>query len=131
MSPTPIYRNPTTLGPPVASYSHVSRAGDLIHLAGQTGRDRAGTIPPGITAQVEQALENIRLALDSQGSDLSRVLKLTIYLTDRAHIAEFEATLERVLRPHCADGYPPSTLLLVAGLANPAMLVEIDAVAQA
>ena len=131
MSPAPVYSNPTTLGPPVASYSHVSRVGDLIHLAGQTGRDRTGTIPQGITAQVEQALENVRLALDSQGSGLGRVLKLTVYLTDRRHIPDFEAALERTLRPHCADGYPPSTLLLVAGLASPAMLVEIDAVAHA
>ena len=131
MTPKPVYANPSTLAAPVAAFSHVSRVGDLIHLAGQTGRRRDGTMPDGVAAQAEQAFENIRLALESQGTGLDHVLKFTIYLTDRAHIGEYESVAQRVLQQHSPGGYPPGTLLIVAGLAGESMRIEIDAVAVA
>ena len=71
---------PKAIGP----YSQAIRAGGLIFCAGQaaldpaTGKMAAG----GIKEQTRQALRNIQAVLQAAGSDLDRVVKVTVFLSD-------------------------------------------------
>ena len=80
-------------------------------------------------AQVTQALDNLQTVLDQAGFTLSDVVRLNIYTTDVDRFFEaFDAMVGR-LAP--ADCRPASTLLGVARLAFPELLVEIEATAVA
>ena len=71
---------PKALGP----YSQAVRAGDLLFVAGQTGIDpTSGTVPDGgFDAEARQAFLNLAAVLRAAGSDLNRVVKTTVFLTD-------------------------------------------------
>ncbi|WDS35029.1 RidA family protein [Pseudoxanthomonas sp.] len=130
MTPVPEYLNPATLKPPPATYSHLSRAGYLVFLAGQAGSDAEGRLGVDVASQARQVFENLRLALESQGLGLRHLLRITIYLVDSALVLPFEAEMADLMPRLFPDGrYPPSTLLVVHALARPALLVEIDGVA--
>lgn len=107
-----------------AEFCMAVRAGRRIFLRGQTGWDLDGRFvgagDPG--AQADQAMKNAKVLLEEAGSKLEHICKLTIYLLDRAHREPVYQTIGRHLR----GVYPVSTGLIVAGLALPEMLVEID-----
>lgn len=77
---------PAAVGP----YSQAIRAGDLVITAGQLGIDpSSGKLAEGgIEAQTHQALTNLRAVLEAAGSDLDRVVKVTVFLQD---INDFKA----------------------------------------
>jgi len=132
MSPAPVYSNPSSLVPPVGPYSHLSRVGDLVYLAGQTGIDERGaTAGPDISAQARKALENIRAALESQGLGLENILKLTTYVAGAEHLGELIELMDELFPQLFPGGCPPNTLLVVAQLVVPELRIEIDAVAHA
>jgi len=110
------------------SYSQALLAGDTLYLAGQTGEGLDGSPPaPGdAAAQARQACENIRRLLEEAGGDLSHVVKLTNYVTDRAHRKPVYEVLAEYFGPHA----PASTGVIVDGLASEDFLVEIDATAR-
>ena len=100
------------------------RAGNRIWLRGQTGLDLNGNFV-GVgdaAAQAENAMRCVRLLLEESGSELSHIVKTTIYLTDRAHREAVYQVVGRWLK----GVYPCQTGLIVAGLAKPEMLMEID-----
>src|SRR6266536_1411417 len=74
----------------VGPYSHATRAGDFIFCAGQSGFDpNTGLIVAGgIRAQTAQALRNLSAVLQAAGSDLSRVVKVTVFLRDWKYFEE-------------------------------------------
>ncbi len=114
---------------PVAAYStgwKVSN-GHLILLAGQVATDVEGRTVGGddVKAQARQVYENIKAALEAAGAGMEDVIRLTVYLTDRAN---FPGSTE-VRQNYFSAPYPASTLLIVSGLAKPEWLIEIDAVA--
>ncbi len=102
--------------------------GDLILLSGQGSIDeQAQVVHPGdFAAQFERTLTNIDGVLRLAGSRLERVVKATIYLTDMAHFPQVVELRERFGRP-----YPADTIVEVASLAHPDLLVEIDVIALA
>jgi reactive intermediate/imine deaminase len=120
--------NPSTVHP-TTGYSHAVRMGDLVFVSGQVAMTPAGEMvgKGDIRAQTEQVFENLRAVLDAAGSGLDRVGKLTVLATrleDRPIIGEIR---NRLFAPF---GYvPASTFAVVASLANPDWLVEIEAVA--
>lgn len=119
--------NPPGLGTPQA-YTHVVRAGKLLFIAGQVGTDASGKIAgPGMKEQLERVLENLKIALASQGADFRHVAKITVFVTS---IDEYRARGMAELRAkYFGDHRPASTLIQVVRLANPAFKVEIEAVA--
>lgn len=126
------YLNPAALVPPVGPYSHVSRTGDLIYLAGQTGIDAKGDpAGPGIAAQTGQALENIRAALASQNLTFAHIIKLTTYVAGRTNLPGMIEYMDETFPTWFPRGYPPNTLLVVDQLVTAELLVEIEAVAHA
>jgi enamine deaminase RidA (YjgF/YER057c/UK114 family) len=101
------------------------RAGNHVYLAGQTAFDLDGRLvglgDPAV--QARQACENIAALVERAGGTLSDVVKLVVYLTDRAHR---EATWS-VIRAHFPDLQPCGTEYVVRGLAHAGLLVELDA----
>jgi len=103
------------------------RAGDYVVLRGQTGADLAemmhGLGDP--VAQAEQAMQNVGILLQETGSTLFDIVKVTVFVTDRAFLP---AVSEVVLRP--LQGVVPCfSALVVKGLASPELLMEVDVTA--
>ncbi|WP_166354868.1 RidA family protein [Phytoactinopolyspora limicola] len=122
---TPV--NPPTL-PASPFYSHgveVFSAQRLLFISGQVGVDADGDIPDGIAAQARLANNNLEAVLAAAGMASTDIVKATIYLTNRADIEPFMAATHDAL----TDPPPATTLLIVQGLADPRLLVEIEAVA--
>ena len=98
----------------------------LFYVSGQVGVDSKGKLQVGIEKQVEQVWKNIAQVLKSAGMGYADIVKVNVFLTDSRFIAPYRAVRDRVFP---AAPYPASTLLIVAGLADPAMLVEVEVVA--
>jgi len=121
------YHNPPSVKL-VGNYSHGAELAPgmrTLYLAGQVGVDSKGKLQSGIEKQCEQAWKNIAAILRSAAMDYSNIVKLTTFLTDPRFILPNRAVREKLLKPP----YPASTLLIVNGLADPHMLVEIELVA--
>jgi enamine deaminase RidA (YjgF/YER057c/UK114 family) len=77
------------------------------------------------TAQTRQACENVKVLLQEAGGELSDTVKLTVYITDRAHREPVYAAIAEYFGPHA----PASTGVIVDGFASADYLVEIDVTA--
>lgn len=71
-------------------------------------------------------LTNLQRVLEAAGADLTDVLKLTWYVTDAAHISAMLAVRDRFIAP---QHLPASTVVQVAALFRPDLLLEVDALA--
>ena len=104
----------------------------MLFVAGQVAVDSLGELVGrgDVAAQVEQVYENIGNVLAGAGASFANVVQFTTYVTGRELLGPF---LER--RTKIVDGlypngdYPPSTLLIVSGLLDEDILVEVSAVA--
>ena len=111
----------------VIGFSRAVRVGDTVYVSGTVAWSEDGSFvgEGDVYAQAKQALLNIETALKQAGALLRDVVRTRIYLTDidrweeaaRAHAEAF------------AEVKPAATMVEVSRLANPAMLVEIEAVA--
>jgi enamine deaminase RidA (YjgF/YER057c/UK114 family) len=112
---------------PPRGYSHYSRQGDTVYVAGQIALDPRGELVGrgDIEAQTRQVYVNLRLVLEHVGLSLHDIVKTTVLLTDAQHIETFRTVRSEVMGDHL----PSSTLLVVTGLALPDLLVEIEAIA--
>ena len=110
-------------------YSPVRQAGDLIITAGQIGRDaKTLVIESGIEAQTKKCMENIDMHLKSQGSDISKVVKFVVYLTD---MGDYSA-MNDVYASFLSEPYPGRTCIAVKELPRLGdidLIVEIEAIA--
>lgn len=108
----------------VVGYSRVVRMGDLVYLAGTTA-----TMPDGAIAglgdpyaQTVQTIENIASALARIGATLADVVRTRVYLTDVSHFDGFA----RAHADAFGDVRPVNTTVIIAALADPRMLIEIE-----
>ena len=126
----PIRHNPTTVAPPFSAYSHaveVVSGVRWLHVSGQVGVQPDGSVPAEPGAQMEQAWRNVLAVVNAAGMGPEELVKVTAYLTRPEDTGLF-----REVRDTLLDGaQPASTLVIVAGLAHPDWLVEIEAVAAA
>jgi enamine deaminase RidA (YjgF/YER057c/UK114 family) len=102
--------------------------GRTVFVRGQTGQDLETAVNIGVGdagAQADQAMRNIGQLLTEAGGSLHHICKVTIYLTDPRFREAVYQTVGRWLK----DVYPVSTGIVVAGLARPEWLVEIDVIA--
>ncbi|MGJ9411183.1 RidA family protein [Aeromicrobium sp. CF4.19] len=103
-------------------------AGRTVYVRGQIGQDLDTSESIGIgdvEAQTDRAMANIDMLLRESGSQMSHLVKLTIYLTDPRH----RETVYRTIGRWTKGVHPISTGLVVSALARPEWLVEIDAIA--
>lgn len=110
-----------------AAYSAAIRVGDLVFVSGQVSMSDDGEpVAPGdFGAQADVAFGRLRDVLSAAGSDLRDVVKVTIHLTDRANVAD----LVDLRRRWFHEPFPADTTVVVASLARPEWLIEIDAIA--
>ena len=106
-------------------YSRAVVQGDFCFVAGTTGYDFATmTMPAEVGAQAENALANIRQALDEAGFAMADVVRTVIYLADPAD----HPAIGPALRAALGDARPANTTV-VAQLVKPEMKVEIEVTA--
>ncbi len=99
----------------------------IVHVSGQIGVTLTGDIPPDPAVQHQLAWDNAMAVLAAAGMDHTHVVDAHVYITDRAHIALYRETRDRMMKGH----KPAATLLVVAGLADERLVVEVDLVAAA
>ncbi len=111
---------------PSYPYSPGTKAGGFIFTAGQVAWDASGTIVGvgDVRAQTRQTLSNVVAILAKGGATPADVLKCTVYLADMRHFSVMNEEFQRIFP---AD--PPARTTVEARLAEPEMLVEIEAVA--
>ncbi len=113
---------PKAIGP----YSQAVHIGDLVYTAGQVGLDPATMelVPGGVEEQTKQVLANLVNVLEAAGTDVSRVIKTTVFLKDMNDFAQMNAVYATVF----SENPPARTTVAAAGLPKGA-LVEIECVA--
>jgi 2-iminobutanoate/2-iminopropanoate deaminase len=112
-----------TSSPPL---SPVRFAGRLAFVSGQLPRGTDGRIIEGnAIEQVRQSLENLQSVLGSAGLTLLNVVKVTAWLTDPSHMADFNA----VYREYFSEPFPARSVV-ISGLVAPGAVVEIEALAE-
>ena len=124
------FSNPEGVHAPASRYSHaalVEGASRRLVVSGQVGVAPDGTVAAGAEAQVDQALANLGTILAAHGMGVTNIVKMTVFLTDAALVGAWRARCTAWLGEHA----PASTLLVVAGLADPRFLVEVEAEAVA
>lgn len=122
------YLEPAGIAPPPEPYSHAVRCGDTLYIAGQVAFDEQNEIV-GIgdpRLQAERVWHNIRLAVEASGGTVADVVKITVFLKDVRH-APAEISVRETLFE--AGRYPICTLVQVANLGLPDLLMEVDAIA--
>ena len=119
--------NPTALHPPFGAYSHGVIRDGLLVSSGQLALGPDGTIPQGARAQAEMIFAHLDAILRAGGLTRADVLRLTAFVTDRAHMAPYMAARDAWVA--ALDPLPASTLLIVSGFTRPEFLVEIEMLA--
>jgi enamine deaminase RidA (YjgF/YER057c/UK114 family) len=108
----------------VVGYSRVIRAGDLVVVAGCTALLPDGAIA-GIGDPYEQTVQtiaNVESALARVGATLADVIRTRVFLTDVGHFEGFARGHGEAF----GDVRPVNTTVIVAALADPRMLIEIE-----
>ena len=128
--PTRFY-DPQNVSTRIIPYSHgaeVEAGSALLFMAGQVGRSVPdGEILPDFEAQVRQTYANIEAVLDGAGMDLTNLVKMTTYLTDRKNLE----AMREIRREILGDHKPAHTLVIAAGLAFEEYLIEVECIAAA
>ena len=111
---------------PAYPYSPGAKGGNYVFTAGQVAWDETGEVTGlgDVRAQTVQTLNNVISVLTEGGASLGDVLKCNVYLKD---ISDFQAMNEVFASFFPVD--PPARTTVQAALAEPEMLVEIEAIA--
>jgi len=114
---------PAAIGP----YSQGTITGHLVYTAGQIALDPASMeiVPGGVPEQTERVMANLAAILAAAGSDLSRVVKTTVFLVDMADFA----AMNEVYARHFGGHRPARSTVAVVGLPK-GVRVEIEAIAE-
>ena len=119
------------LSPPIAPYPTAVKAGDLIFISGIVGTDSAGKLVGGtrakadMTAQTNQILNTIDMALGLVGSDASRLVQLRAFVTDWKPLERYYRAGRRFLGSRSR----PTGSTVMSGLAQEGLVLEIEGVA--
>ena len=110
------------------AYSSAVVAGSTIYLAGAvSGRDASGGVigRDDIEAQAVAVFESLKETLASAGATFADLTKITVFTTK----LEYRARIGEVRARYILEAPPASTFVVVASLADPDFLVEIEGIA--
>jgi enamine deaminase RidA (YjgF/YER057c/UK114 family) len=118
--------NPSDITAPASKYSQgvvVPAGGRRLVISGQIGMTKEGKVVDGMEAQLRQTWSNLFAVLKAGAMTHTDLVKVTTFVTDRSSVG-----LVRQIRDEFMKGHTPaSTFLVVAGLAMPELLCEIEA----
>jgi len=107
-------------------YSPAVTANGLVFIAGQIGLRADGSIPEDPKEQIDVAFKRIEAILNHLGLDFTDVIELVSYHVNvGSNLADFRSVKERYIR----SDFPAWTILGIAALARPELIVEIKVVA--
>ncbi len=114
---------PAAIGP----YSQAIQVGNLIYTSGQIPIDpnTGSFVEGGIQEQTRQSLNNVKAILEEAGTDMSHVVKTTVFLADMADFA----AMNEVYAEFFTQPYPARSAVAVKTLPKGAM-VEIEVIAE-
>lgn len=120
--------NPTTIAAPPSNFVHaveVPAGARTLYISGQTGVNADGSIPEGTNEQADIAWQNLIEILKAADMGVENIVKIIVLVTDAS-----DNTVAREKRTQYAGQYQgTSTFMVVAGLANPKLTFEIEAIA--
>lgn len=105
----------------------ITKGGRIVWLAGHTGeKDDAGTSLAGdFEAQTRQVFRNLKSTLREAGGSLKDIVTMTVSLMD----ARYTDRMTEIRHEIFGKDFAGSAAITVAGLADPRMLIEIQAIA--
>lgn len=104
----------------------VAGAQRLLFVSGQIPVDSGGAATPDFTTQCRLAWANVEPQLRAADMGLDNLLKVTIFLGDRAHAPE-----DRAIRQAVLGDRRVAMTVIITGIFHPAWMLEIEAVAAA
>lgn len=109
----------------IGTYSQAIKSGSTVYLSGQIPLDPVTMtlVDSSIDAQIRQVFDNLGAVAEAAGGQLSRIVKLTVYLTDLAHFPE----VNRIMADYFVEPYPARAAVGIAALPRGAA-VEVDAI---
>ncbi len=119
---------PETIAAPLGHYAQgveIPPNSKITFVAGQVGIDPDGNVPEDFVGQAENAWNNCVKILEHNGMRMKDVVKITHFITDAANLPAYNDVRMKFL----GKDKPASTLLIVAGLARPDLLIEVEMVA--
>ncbi len=126
------FHNPDSLPAPLG-FSHLVEVSDArwIFIAGQVSRDAAGQLvgPGDFARQVQQAFNNLELALAAVGATCKDLVKLNYYCAASVDPASWPVIVEARDQHVDTERPPASTFVVVQRLLRSEWLIEIEAVA--
>ncbi|HEY6472677.1 MAG TPA: RidA family protein [Acidimicrobiales bacterium] len=108
---------------PTIGFSRAVRVGDRVHVSGTGPVVAGGRCPDDAGAQARRCFDIIAAALAEAGASLADVVRTRMYVTS----AEYAEAVGAVHGELFADVRPAATMVVVAGLLDPAWKVEIEA----
>ncbi|HEV7603097.1 MAG TPA: RidA family protein [Bradyrhizobium sp.] len=126
--------NPPGLGTPPGYSQVVDVSADrLIFIAGQTAINRDGNVvgKNDFAAQAAQVFYNLAIALEAAGCSAAHLVKLTVFLTEMENLARYREARNRFFASVTPAAAPAVTLVEVAKLYGPDLMIEIEAIAAA
>lgn len=113
------------LSRPSAPFSHAVVAGDFVFVAGQAGVDfSTGKVDLDFEKQARQAFDNVKQVLESSGSDMSNVVRVTIWLKDAADFEKLNMLYKEYFPKN-----PPARSTPIVDLPKPEFKISIEAMA--
>ena len=118
--------------PPPRGYADgVVAEGRVVALAGQIGWDPTTCTfaTDDFAGQARQALRNVAALLREADATPEHLVRMTWFVTSRDAYLAARRALGAAWREEMGEGYPPMSVVIVAGLLEPRALVEIEATA--
>jgi len=86
--------------PPVGPYTPIVRAGDFLVCSGQIGLEAGHRVGGGVRGELTTALRNLEALLQSEGAELSDVVKTTVFLAHMSDYAAMNETYAEIFGDH-------------------------------
>ena len=123
----------TNAAPPaIGTYSQAVRSGNLVFVAGQTGRDPGtGKLQEGLEAQTRQMLANVEAILNAAGCTQADIVRTTLMLADIKDFKAVDVIYAQWLPGLGVTPLPARTAFAALGLpAGALVMMEVTAVAE-
>lgn len=122
-----VFCAPSVYNPARYAQGVKTSGGAVVWISGQVSQDKDGNVvhKGDFIGQARQALSNLKAMVETAGGTLGDLVKVNTYLTD----LRYREDLARVRAEFFPEGkLPASTLIGVTALADPDMLLEIEAI---